>query len=51
LVSPTVETLRGRKKSRIESQSISAPKLPKTRTEICPLCNKDILDILAGEEV
>jgi hypothetical protein len=40
LAPPVVETLRGRKKkNRIESQSIAAPKVRKTRTVICPLCN------------
>jgi len=40
LMHPTVETIRGRKrKKRIESQSIVAPTVHKTRTVICPLCN------------
>lgn len=40
LAPPTVKTLRCRKKkNRIKSQSITAPKVWKTRTVICPLCS------------
>jgi len=40
LIPPRVEILRGRKsKNRIESQSIVAPTVRKTRTVICLLCN------------
>jgi len=38
LIPPTVETLRGRKrKNRIQSQSIVAPTVLKTRIVLCPL--------------